>query len=42
LFIGAEYIDVYVKRRGEVIEPAYYAKKFRNANRREKPVSTDL
>jgi membrane protein len=41
LFIGAEYIDVYVKRRGEVIEPAYYAKKFRYGSRREKPEYTE-
>jgi membrane protein len=41
LFIGAEYIDVYVKRRGEIIEPAYYAKKFRYGNRREKPLTTE-
>jgi membrane protein len=41
LFIGAEYIDVYVKRRGEVIEPAYYAKKFRYSSKREKPEKTD-
>ncbi|CAA9329365.1 MAG: hypothetical protein AVDCRST_MAG56-7319 [uncultured Cytophagales bacterium] len=37
LFVGAEYIDVDVKRRGEVIEPAYYARKFRYGSRREKP-----
>jgi membrane protein len=41
LFVGAEYIDVDVKRRGEVIEPAYYARKFRYGSRREKPVNTD-
>jgi membrane protein len=41
LFIGAEYIDVDVKRRGEIIEPAYYAKKFRYGSRREKPEYTE-
>jgi membrane protein len=35
LFIGAEYIDVYMRRRGEVIEPAHYARKFRYGSRQE-------
>jgi membrane protein len=33
LFIGAEYIYVYVKRRGEEIEPSHYAKKIRYGRR---------
>jgi membrane protein len=33
LFVGAEYIYVYVKRRGEEIEPSHYAKKIRYGRR---------
>ncbi len=35
LFIGAEYIYVHVKRKGEEIEPSHYAKKIRYGRREE-------
>ncbi len=43
LFIGAEYIYVYVRRRGEEIEPSHYAKKIRYGRREEaiKPTIAD-
>jgi membrane protein len=41
LFVGAEYIYVYVKRRGEEIQPSNYAKKIRYGRREEAVKAVD-